>query len=61
MQVYCSKIDKFKNNKNAYHENIDFYNRSCTTHMKRRHFGSLINKNSRLLKIYIQQPKHFRL
>jgi hypothetical protein len=23
------KIDKFKNNKNAYHENIDFYN---TTH-----------------------------
>ena len=20
-----SKIDKFKNNKNAYHENIDFY------------------------------------
>jgi hypothetical protein len=26
IQVYCSEIDKFKNNKNAYHENIDFYN-----------------------------------
>jgi hypothetical protein len=26
IQVYCSKIDQFKNHKNAYHENIDFYN-----------------------------------
>jgi CMP-N-acetylneuraminic acid synthetase len=31
IQVYCSKIDKFKNNRNAYHENIDFYN---MTHMR---------------------------
>jgi hypothetical protein len=29
--VICSKKDKFKNNKNAHHENIDFYN---MTHMR---------------------------
>ena len=45
IQVYCSEIDKFKNNKNAYHENIDFNN---MTHMRLRHFGSSINKNGRL-------------
>jgi hypothetical protein len=31
--------------KNAYHENIDFYN---MTRMKHRHFGSSMNKNGRL-------------
>ena len=36
-----SKIDKFKNNTNAYHENIDFSN---VTHMRHRHFGSSVNK-----------------
>ena len=42
IQVYCSKIDKFKNNKNAYHANIDFYN---MTHIRHCHFGSSMNKN----------------
>jgi hypothetical protein len=37
--------NKFKNNKNAYHENVDFYN---TTHMRHRHFGSSMNKNGGL-------------
>jgi hypothetical protein len=39
IQVYCSKIDQFKNHKNAYHE------------MRHRHFGSSMNENGRL-KIY---------
>jgi hypothetical protein len=34
-----------KNNKNVYHENIDFYN---MIHMRHRHFGSSMNKNGRL-------------
>jgi hypothetical protein len=38
------KMDKFKNNKNACHENIDFYNMT----MRHRHFGSSMNKNGRL-------------
>jgi hypothetical protein len=41
IQVHCSKIEKFKNNKNAYHENIDFYN---MTPMRHRHFGSQLIK-----------------
>ena len=34
-----------ENNKNTYHEDINFYNMTC---MKHRHFGSSINKNDSL-------------
>jgi hypothetical protein len=37
-------MDKFKNNKNAYHENIDFYNMT----LRDSHFGSSMNENGRL-------------
>jgi hypothetical protein len=40
-----TKIDKFKNNKNAYHENIDFYN---MTHLRHCPFDSSMRKNGRL-------------
>jgi hypothetical protein len=45
IQVYCRKMDKFKNNKSAYNKNIDFYN---LTHMRHCHFGSSMNKNGKL-------------
>ena len=44
-------------NKNAYHENIDFYN---MTRMRHRHFGSSMNKNGRL-KIMLPAKKLFVL
>jgi hypothetical protein len=43
---------KFKYNKNAYHENIDFYN---ITHMRHRHFGRSMNKYGKLK--FISPPK----
>jgi hypothetical protein len=47
-------VNKFENNKNAYHENIDFYN---MTQMRHRHFASSMNENGRLK--FISPAKNF--
>ena len=44
-----------ENNKNTYHEDIDFYN---MTRMKHRHFGSSMNESHGRLK-FISPAKKF--